>query len=255
MDKMNNTIEPSEKNSAEKPSAAAPFVGLLFSLIIPVMILNQLPRKFPEFADQLGGWGLLVLALFFPLAHGSWEIVTKKKFGALPALGLLNVLGTGGLAAIGAEGIWFAVKEAFFPALIGVFVLASAFTPKPLARAIFMNDAFMYKDQIESSLNERGTMSEFVHELKRITLIFGGSFFVSAVLNFVLAIFIFTPISLEMTEQARAAALNEQVARMTWMGFVVIAVPSFACTALLFNHLIKSIRKLAGLTDEQIFRA
>lgn len=248
---MNNTIEESNK----KPSAGAPFIGLLFSLIIPVMILNQLPRKFPEFASQLGGWGLLVLALFFPLAHGLWEIITKRKFGALPALGLLNVIGTGGLAAIGAEGIWFAVKEAFFPALIGVFVLASAFTPKPLARAIFMNDAFMFTERIESTLNDRGNKNDFNHVLKKITLFFGGSFFVSAVLNFVLAIIIFTPIAVDMTPDARSSALNEQVARMTWMGFVVIAVPSFACTALLFNYLIKNIRRLTGLADEQIFRA
>ena len=57
----------------------------------------------------------------------------------ISVLGLLNILFSGILTILALGGIWFAVKEAFFPLLIGGFVLASSFTLNPFFKTI-LND-------------------------------------------------------------------------------------------------------------------
>ncbi|HVK60784.1 MAG TPA: VC0807 family protein [Bdellovibrionales bacterium] len=239
-------------NPTPRPS---PFVGIFLNIVIPVAVLNQVPERAPELAHKLGAWGILFVALLFPIAGAIREFVQQKKVGVLPALGLLNVLGTGGLAAAGVEGVWFAVKEAFFPLLIGAVVVGSLWTRKPLGRAIFLNEAFLNRENIEKHIASIGKEPEFTRSLRTATFLLGGSFLFSAILNFIIATIVFAPIAPDLSPDLRAVALNQQVARMTWLGFVVIAVPSFAITAFAFFRLFRDLKRMTGFTDEQIFKA
>ncbi|MES2856609.1 MAG: VC0807 family protein [Bdellovibrionota bacterium] len=241
--------------SIATPRRPNPFVGIFLNIVLPVFVLNQLPERAPELAQTLGAWGLLLVALLFPIAGAVFEFISAGKVGVLPALGLLNVIGTGGLAAIGAEGVWFAVKEAFFPLLIGAVVVGSLWTRKPLGRAIFLNEAFLQTSVIQAKIDEHGKQVEFDKSLRRATWMLGGSFLFSAILNFVIALIVFSPIPVELSQDMRALALNQQVARMTWLGFAVIALPSFAITAFAFYRLFIDLKRMTGLTEEQIFKA
>lgn len=225
--------------------------GLILNIVLPVMILNKLGKWIPT----INPWWTLAIALAFPIASAIWGFISQRKVGALSALGALNVIGTGGLAALGLGGIWFAVKEAFFPLVIGVGVLVSAFTRSPAAGALFFSEAIFNVDKIRSHLTAVGRDAEFKQSLKVVTFAIAGSFFLSAVLNFVLALYVFTPLAPTLTEIERSQLLNEQVARMTWMGFAVIALPSFLCTAAAFWILVKSLRRLTGLEDSELFAA
>ncbi|WP_374030368.1 VC0807 family protein [Bdellovibrio bacteriovorus] len=111
----------------EAPPKENGLLNIVFNIVLPVLILNKL-SKF------IGPFWALVLALAFPLGYGAYDLIKRKKFNAFSALGLLNVLLTGGLALLGLHGFWFAVKEAAFPALVGLFVLGSAFTKKTIHR-------------------------------------------------------------------------------------------------------------------------
>ena len=94
-----------------------PFWNFLFNIIIPIAILNN--------SDKFGDNGpliALVLALAFPIGYSVRDIIVSGKPNMIAILGLLNVVFTGGLALLEVEGIWFAVKEAAFPAVIGVAV-------------------------------------------------------------------------------------------------------------------------------------
>src|SRR5690606_8442337 len=106
--------------------------NILFNILFPILILNNLSERF-------GAFNTLILALAFPIGYGIYDGVSRKKINFFSILGFLNTLLTGGLAVLALEGIWFAIKEAGFPLLIGVFVLGSAFTSKPFIKTMFLN--------------------------------------------------------------------------------------------------------------------
>ena len=101
------------------------FTNILFNILIPVLILNK-GHKY-----GLDAKASVVIALAFPLFFTVKSLVQEKKFDFVSLLGLLNVLISGVLTLLTLGGIWFAVKEAAFPLLIGCFVLASSFTKNP----------------------------------------------------------------------------------------------------------------------------
>ena len=54
---------------------------------------------------------------------GLWDLKKKGKVNPISVLGLANVGLTGTLGYVQAEGIWFAVKEAGIPLLIGTLYI------------------------------------------------------------------------------------------------------------------------------------
>ena len=98
-----------------KKNKNANLYNIIFNIVLPVVILKQLTeRTNPTFA--------LLLALSFPIAYFFYEYYKTKTKNLISILGFLNILFTGGLALYQVKGIWFAVKEAAFPLIIGIGV-------------------------------------------------------------------------------------------------------------------------------------
>ena len=120
----------------QKTSApAAPENGLFnlaFNILFPILILKYL-------TERIGALPTLVLALAFPVGYGIYDGLKRKKANVFSILGMTNVLLTGGLAVLGLGGIWFSIKEAAFPALVGLFVFLSAYSQKPFIKTLFVN--------------------------------------------------------------------------------------------------------------------
>lgn len=235
-------IPPLKKEKSENA-----FLNLIFNIAIPVFILNKGTAKF-------GAEKALFIALAFPLLYGAFDYYRQRKVNYVALLGLLNVSFTGGFALSGLTGIWFAVKEAMFPLLIGLFVFASRWTDAPFVKKIFLNPQVMNIDLIEERLKERGRR-EFDELLRTATLFFSVSFLISAALNFGLAYTIFTEFPPEIDAAARSGLLNEQIARMTQWSFLVIMFPSMMILAGILWYLIKGLERTTGLPKEQIFKS
>lgn len=224
----------------EPKKADHPLINIAINIVIPVLILNK-------GSQALGAEKALLLALAFPLSYGLWEMRRKGKLNFISVLGFLNVLITGGLALTGLGGIWFAIKEAAFPALIGAFVLGSAFTSKPLVEALILNPQALNWPLVKSRLEERRAEADFHRLLQRSTIFLSLSFALSAVLNFVLALRIFIPLSEGLTSEERAVLLNQQVAEMTSMGFAVIFIPSAIVLMIILWDLFRGLTRITGL--------
>ncbi|MDG0816380.1 VC0807 family protein [Bdellovibrio svalbardensis] len=223
------------------------WLNLIFNIILPVLILNKL-TKF------IGPLAALLLALAFPLAYGAYDLAKRKKVNALSALGLLNVALTGGLALMGIHGFWFAVKEAAFPTLVGLFVLGSAFTKKPFIEAIFLNPGVMKVDLLEEKLKENGKQQEFHDHLRKATMWLSLSFVFSAVCNFVLARKIFLNIDSNLTTEAQSVILNEQIAKMTTWSMAIIMVPSMIFLMGIFWYLMRGVKQYSGLSTDDLMK-
>ncbi len=244
---MTNNILPAP-TSSKKTTKENPLVAIFLTIALPVAVLNQLTKRLGESGPLVA----LILALAFPIGYAIWDYLNRRHKSWMALLGVVNLLLTGGLALIKPEGIWFAVKEAAFPFVLGVGVLFSAFTEKPLMKIMTYNLPVLDIKLIDERLREFGTESHFMAHLRRSTQYFALSFFISSFLNFTLAFRIFVSIDPNLSDLEQSTILNDQIARMTWMGFVVIALPLMGFSMLVMWHLIRGIKRLTGLTFAQI---
>lgn len=226
----------------EQQSPHKVWFNLFLDIIIPVFVLNNLSARLGE----NGALYALLIAISFPLGHGLYDFVTSHKLNWLSLLGFTNVLLTGGFALFKLEGFWFAVKEASFPTLIGLFVMGSAYTQTPLFKFFLRQPGLFDLNRIDQELHLRDNLAEYYRLLRRSTLLFSITFFLSGLLNFLLALHVFEPIATHLSEQQRAEILNSQIAKMTWQGYFVIALPLMLITAAIFYY---SLRRLSQLTQ------
>ncbi len=232
-------------SSQKKVAAENPFLNLAFNVVIPIIILNKM-------SNSWGAFQALVIALAFPLAYGVYDVLRSKKVNFIVIFGILNVLFTGGLALLKLEGFWFAVKEAAFPLLVGAFVFGSAFTRKPFVKTFFMNEQLLNLDLIQEKITLRQQERDLNKLIKQSTQLLSLSFVLSAILNFVLAMWIFTPIDSQLIGEARDLVLNEQISEMTKYSFLVIMLPSMICLMAILFHFLGRLSVLTDLERDQL---
>lgn len=238
------------KNTQKNPKESGPFVNLLFSIILPVVILNRLT---PELGEN-GPLIALLIALAFPIGLGIYDLIRAKKANFFSILGIISVLLTGGLALFQFSGEWFALKEASIPLILGLFVLGSMLSKRNVIELIFFNEQFIKLKLIKERLKQHKAQLKFEKLIKVSTFLFALSFFFSATMNYVLADAIFTSIDPNLNELAHAAVLNEQIAQMTWKSYLVIVIPSMAFMLFIFWYLLRGVNRLTGLTVEEVVK-
>lgn len=227
------------------PAATPPpkenlLLNLACNVAAPAIILSK-------FSERLGPKNALIIALAFPLAYGLYDLIKRRNFNFLSALGFTSTLATGGLGLLKLEPFWFAVKEAVVPTLIGLTVVVSQWTKKPLVRTMLFNDQVIDVPRVEAALDNRGERPAFRRLLSSSGWLLAGSFALSAVLNFVLA-------RLIITAMPDTPLFNEQLGRLTWMSYIVIMLPSLVIMIIALWRLIKGLERLSGLTLDEILR-
>ena len=228
--------------SHDKDSPKDAISNIIFNIAIPVFILSKGSSE--QYLGPL--WGLVV-ALIFPLSYGIWDLIQKKKWNFISVLGLISVLLTGGLALFKLSGIWFAVKEAAIPAVIGVFVFFTNKTEYNLVRMLILNPKVIELEKIEGLVEEHKKENEFEKLITNSTYLLVSSFALSAVLNFVLAVVI-------LKSPTGTEAFNQELGRMTALSFPVIMVPSTVILAFSLWYLLKGISKLTGVHINELLK-
>lgn len=212
-----------------------PLIELLVNILIPSLILMKLSG-----AEHLGSVGALVLALAFPLLWGTMDLIKSRKINIFSALGLVNILLTGGIGLLELDTQWLAVKEAAVPGVIGLVVLASIRTRYPLVRTLLFNPSVIDVDKVHKHLEERGNVAAFEARLQNSTIMLAGTFFFSSVMNYLLATWI-------VTSPTGTEAFNEELGRLTLLSYPMIALPSMLMMMAVLYYLARSTRQLAGL--------
>jgi hypothetical protein len=218
-------------------------LNLVFNIAIPSLILSKMSSE-----QRLGPAVALIVALAFPLGYGIWDFAQRRQTNFISLIGFFSVLLTGGLGLMKVAGIWFAVKEAAVPLVIGVCVLLSMKTRRPLVKTLLYNEQVIDVARVSTELNRRGNGGEFEALLRRASLGLAGSFLVSAALNFGLARYL-------LKSPPGTEAFNAELAKMNYLSWPVIAIPSTAVMMFVLWRLIKGIEKLTGLKLEEIFNS
>lgn len=228
--------------TAAKPQSGGNLLAnLAFNIVIPVLILSKLSTD-----DYLGPvWGL-VLALAFPIGFGLWELKQSGKLNFFSIVGIISVLLTGGMSLLQLDPKYIAIKEAAVPGLIGILILVSGRTRFPLVKTILENMQLLNLPLLKEKLILQGTEPQFERTLDFATRIIAGSFFLSSVLNYLLAKWL-------LVSAPGTAAYNEELANMTALSYPVIAIPSTLIMMGAIWYVFSRIPKLTGLSLEAFF--
>jgi hypothetical protein len=227
-------------SAATPPPKENLLLNLACNVVAPALILAKFSK-----AEWLGPKAGLLVALAFPLGYGLYDLIKRRNFNFLSALGFTSTLATGGLGLLKLAPLWFAVKEAVVPTLIGLTVIISQGTKKPLVRSLLFNDQVIDVPRVEAALDGRGQRAAFTRLLSNSSWLLAGSFALSAVLNFGLARYL-------ITAMPDTPEFNEQLGQMTLWSWPVIVLPSMAIMMLALWRLFKGIEQLTGLTMDEI---
>jgi len=216
------------------------FANLLFNIIIPVVILSRFSGE-----EHLGPSLSIVIALAFPIGYGLWEMKQTGKVNAMSVIGVISVFLTGGISLLELDPKYIAIKEAAVPGVLGIAVLVSQYTRYPLVKTLIFNAQLIAVDKVNHALREKGNEHHLDRKLARVSYIVAGSFFLSSVLNYVLARVI-------LVSPPGTSEFSEELGKMTAWSYPVIALPSTIILMVGIFYLLNQLKKLTGLELESL---
>ncbi|MCU0936941.1 MAG: MFS transporter [Gammaproteobacteria bacterium] len=234
--------------NASSPPRENVWLNLGFNVVLPAIVLMQ-GKSWAR-----GVWGgseesltlaVFLAALSLPLSYGLYDLLRRRKWNFWSILGLVGVLMTGGIGLLQLPPEWVAVKEATVPGVLGLAVLVSHWTRRPLVRVLLLRDEFFDMERIGARLSERQAWPAFETLVRRANGLFALSFALSATLNYALAKWI-------VISPAGTDAFNEELGRMTLLSYPIIALPTLAVTATALWLLFSGLGKLTGLELEEM---
>jgi hypothetical protein len=241
MQNQDSRIENSPQGKAPEKQESL-LLNLAFNLLVPTLVLTKLSDS-----EFLGIKLAIVVALSFPIGYGIHDFLTRGKLNFFSALGVVSVALTGGISLLELDAIYIAIKEASIPAIFGAATLISLKTSQPLIHTFLLNDAILEIQKINTALKDNGRKPEFDKLLINASWILAGSFFLSSLLNYLLAVII-------LTADPGTVAFNEQLGKMTALSFPVIALPAMLVMMGNLFYLFRGITKLTGMSLEEIIK-
>ncbi len=222
-------------------------LNLACNVFLPGLILDKLSK-----AERLGPLWALVVAIALPLGYGLWDWSRRRQWNFFSTLGIAGTFASGGLG-LGthwgwwkATALWYAIKEASIPALIGLAIPLSLRTRSPLIRSLLYNDQILNTARIADALKVRNAQSAFDRLLVQSSWLLTASFILSAALNFILALWL-------LKAEPASEEWNQQLGRMSWMSWPIIVVPSMGMMMWALFRLMNGIQKVTGLKTDDIF--
>ncbi|MGO2012224.1 MAG: VC0807 family protein [Pseudoalteromonas sp.] len=207
------------------------FSNLIFNIVLPAVILSKFSSP-----DTLGPVWAVVIALAFPLLFGLWELKQSGKVNFFSILGIISVLLTGGISLLELDPSYIAIKEAMVPGIIGIVVLISQYTPYPLVRKLLINPEILDTEKLAKELEQQNNTAIFDKKMRQAGFIVACSFFLSSILNYILAKAI-------VVSPAGTTAYAEELGRMTWLSYPVIVLPTMVMMIAAIIFIFMQIKK------------
>lgn len=228
------------------PAARAPareniWLALICNAAYPAIVLSLLSDE-----DRLGPTWSLITALVVPLGYGIRDYWINRRWNIFSLLGVVSTVLTGGFGLLKLSGFAFAVKEAAVPLVLGLAVPLSLKMKQPLVRLLLFNDQILDTKRIEAALDERRQRPAFDGLLRQASWIVASSFFLSAILNFILAIVI-------LKSAPGTPDFNRELGRLTALSYPVIMLPCMVILMFSIWKLLTGVEKLTGLDAEEMF--
>jgi intracellular septation protein A len=216
--------------------------NLLFNIVIPTLIMTKFSGE-----QHLGPLMAIVVALAFPVVYGIRDYLQAHKPNFFSILGVVSVVLTGTMSLLKLPPEYIAIKEAAIPGLFGLATLISVNTRWPLVKTFLFNEQVLKVNLVHEALSKYGNEQHFEMKLKNASYMVAGSFFLSSVLNYILA-------KVMLVSEPGTVAYTEELGKMTALSFPVIALPSTIVLMLALWYLLNQIKKLTHLDIEDLLQ-
>lgn len=228
---------------AEQQKPENPLISIAVNVLIPVAILSLLSKE-----KYLGPVYALVVGLAFPIGYGIRTLIRDRKADFMSIIGIISVTLTGVFGILKLPPEYVAIKEAAIPLILGIAIVVSLWTPFPLIKKILMTPQLFDVERLTAALNEKGTEAEFEKRLKGLTLGFASSFFLSAVLSYILA-------KVVLQSEPGSEAYTAELGKMTGLSHVVVLVPCMVVMFIVMNKLFNALSELTGCKLDDLLAA
>ncbi len=230
--------------SVPKPKQENALLNLMLNVLLPVTILSYCSKEKGWYA--IGPTKALIVAVLLPVGYQIWDWFQRRKINTFSIIGMISVLITGGLGLMKLNPQAFALKEAAIPLILGFVMLWTHWKGKPLTKAMLLNPDLMDVNKVEAAVDRNEQRPAFDKLMWQTTFILAGSFVLSAVLNYGLALYF-----LEGKEPG-SEEYTASIGKITGWGFLVIGVPMMGCLIWAFVRLTKGLQRLTGLTQDDL---
>ncbi|MDR3143488.1 MAG: hypothetical protein LBT57_01375 [Puniceicoccales bacterium] len=221
--------------------SAKSLLDLFWNIFLPAILMTWL--------DEWTGCSpicALGVALMLPLGLGLKEFFERRRCNLISAIGLLDVLLTGGIGFLQLPKDWIAVKESFVPAILGLLVLLTLKTSRPFFQ-IIMEQHFIFNERIiEQASSDESSKVSWDRLMRRGTWLLFLPFLLSAILNFILARYF-------ICSETGTAAFNKEMGRFLVLGHTFIILPCFLMLLMTFIHVAKEICRITGSSLSDLF--
>lgn len=253
---------PNETPSKKPAQQDNPLTDIIVNVILPVLILSHCSKE-GEKLWHLGPYLAMGMAILIPLSYGIWHFLKLKKLNTFSAVGVANVFLTGIITIYlfstdepetrRHAPLLFGIKEAIQPLILGSLFLLTHKSASPLFNAFIYNENIFDHGRINKKVAENDKQSELGKLLWTSTLLFFGSFCLSAIMNLGLAFYFLH--DLDPSAENWKELYNEDVGRITGWGFLVIGVPLLIVASFILYRMVSGLKKLTGLETERILQA
>ena len=253
------TTAPTAIKSA--PPQENPFANIIINVLAPVLILSYLSTEGDEFYHVGPMWAMFV-ALAIPIGYGLWHYFKYRQMNVFSLIGLFSVMLTGVITIYlwsGGESVrenaalLFGIKEAIQPLILGSLLLITHKGSKPLFNVFVYNDSIFDLTHIEAAIAKRELETNYRKLLWKSTLLFFGAFLISSVVNLGLAFYFLG--DLDPRSANWRELYNNDVAKITGWGFIVIGAPILVVGGCILWYLVNGLKRLTGLETDMILQA
>jgi hypothetical protein len=230
-----------EKKIPEKKKPEKMLMNFLFNIIIPIGILYSRLVS-PEYLGPRYG---LLLALAFPAGYFIYDLVTRKKTNFISIIGFISIFLVGIIGALDLDNKeeWIAYEKGGKPLLIALAILISLKTRMPLVRKLFYNEEMLDVERIDSILAEKKEESQLNRIFTNSTYMLVASFAFSSALNFTMTKIV----------MAGSGDFTEKLGTVMVLSKFVVGIPGMIIMMLILWYIFHSMKKLTGLTMEELF--
>ncbi len=252
--KDKETTADSKPRNTASADQENPLANIMVNILIPVLALSWLSKD-GEKAWHVGPIYGMIIAVLLPTIYFVWHFIKTRKVNFYSILGAAGVTLTGTITwyAWNTDGtikenaaLLFAIKEAAIPLLFGITILYSHSTSKPLVGVFLLNPDILDIPRIETAVIEKNSRTAYQKIRWQGTWMLAGSLLLSAVLNFVLAIYF-------LSGKSDPVSYNAAVGKLTWVGFLVIGIPLMIIIMSGLFYLIRKICAVTGLAKDEVF--
>lgn len=218
-----------------------PFLEIALTIILPSLVLDQLSKP-----ERLGPLWALVLSLLFPIGFGIWCFAQKKGWNLFSILGFVTILITGSLGLLKLPAFWFAVKESTIPIIIGLAFPLSHRFGKPLINAMILQPHVINVEALQGAITTPEKRTDYNQAVFRASCGMGVGMLGSSVANFFLAMYLLGG------KEPATEAFMKGIAKLNWMGMIVIGVPMMVVMLFVFLRLLKQLQRITGLERDDL---